>query len=251
MVSDVELKGLNVLVTGGAAGLGRTIVETLHSRGATVCQIDRGEAPSEFADVGVRSRGADVSDEAQVEEAVAWAVAEMGTVDVLVNNAGISGVGGPKRLHETDLAEFRSTVDVNLIGLFLVTRAALRGMVARGSGTIVNVASIGGVTALKGRAPYCATKAGVVMLTKSLAAEYATDGIRANAVCPGWIDTPMVRWRLEQPDGGKDVLAQVPLGRVAATQEIADVVAFLAGPGASFMTGSAVLADGGMTSALR
>ena len=138
-------------------------------------------------------------------------------------------------------------VDVNLTGPFLVCRAALPGMLERGAGTIVNVASAAGLVAFPGRCAYSASKGGVVQLTRSLAADYAARGIRANAVCPGMVDTPMTHWRLEDPDLRAAVLAKIPAGRVATPAEVAEAVALLAGDAMPYMNGAMLVLDGAWT----
>jgi NAD(P)-dependent dehydrogenase (short-subunit alcohol dehydrogenase family) len=122
-------------------------------------------------------------------------------------------------------------------------------MVRRGSGVIVNVASAAATVALPGRSPYGASKAGLLQLTRTLAVEYAGSGIRVNAVCPGWVDTPMVRWRLERPEAAEEVLRLVPMGRVARPEEVAAAVLFLASDAARYVTGHALVVDGGWTAA--
>ena len=138
-------------------------------------------------------------------------------------------------------------IGVNLTGTFLVCRAVLPHMLARGDGIIVNVASVAGLVAFPGRCAYTASKGGVIQLTRSIAADYAARGIRANALCPGMVDTPMTRWRLEDPDLGPQVLARIPQGRVASAGEIADAVALLATGGLPYANGSVIVLDGGWT----
>ncbi|MGH8998305.1 MAG: SDR family NAD(P)-dependent oxidoreductase [Acidimicrobiia bacterium] len=248
MTPRFDLAGLGALVTGGASGLGRAVAARMVSDDARVVVIDRDGADTAAKELGaVAGITGDVSDAADVARAVSQAEAALGAVDVLVNNAGINGVGPPKALHETDDAEWATVMAVNLTGPFLLARAVVPGMIARGGGAIVNVASIAGIASFPLRAPYSATKAGLLSLTRVMAAEYAEAGIRVNAVCPGWIDTPMVRWRLEQPGVTEAVSQTIPLRRVADPAEIAEVVAFLASPAASYVTGAALVADGGMT----
>ncbi len=150
-----------------------------------------------MGDLDVLALAADVTDAAAVADAVARAEAELGPLDAVVNVAGITGSAAAAECHVTPVDEWRRVIDVNLTGPFLVCHAALEGMLARGSGSIVNVASVAGLVAFPGRCAYSASKGGVVQLTRSLAADYAARGIRANAVCPGMVDTPMTRWRLE------------------------------------------------------
>jgi NAD(P)-dependent dehydrogenase (short-subunit alcohol dehydrogenase family) len=233
------------LVTGAASGIGRACVQRLVAAGTAVAAVDLDEAP--MRDLGALSLVADVTDAAAVEAAIALAERELGGLDAVVNVAGITGSPEAAECHVTPVDEWRRVLDVNLTGPFLVCRAALEGMLERGSGTIVNVASVAGVVAFPGRCAYSASKGGVVQLTRSLAADYAGRGIRANAVCPGMVDTPMTRWRLEQPDLRDAVLAKIPAGRVASADEVADAVLLLAGDGLAYMNGAMLVLDGGWT----
>jgi NAD(P)-dependent dehydrogenase (short-subunit alcohol dehydrogenase family) len=233
------------LVTGAASGIGRACVQRLVAAGTAVAAVDLDEAP--MRDLGALSLVADVTDAAAVEAAIAHAERELGGLDAVVNVAGITGSQEAAECHVTPVDEWRRVLDVNLTGPFLVCRAALEGMLERGSGTIVNVASVAGIVAFPGRCAYSASKGGVVALTRSLAADYAGRGIRANAVCPGMVDTPMTRWRLEQPDLREAVLAKIPAGRVASADEVADAVLLLAGDGLAYMNGAMLVLDGGWT----
>ena len=190
---------------------------------------------------------ADVSDEAAVAAAVARAGDELGPLDAVVNVAGITGSHAAAECHVTPGDEWRRVIEVNLTGPFLVCHAALPGMLERGRGTIVNVASVAGLVAFPGRCAYSASKGGVVQLTRSLAADYAARGIRANAICPGMVDTPMTRWRLEDPELRGAVLERIPAGRVATTEEVAEAVALLSGDAMPYMNGAMLVLDGGWT----
>jgi NAD(P)-dependent dehydrogenase (short-subunit alcohol dehydrogenase family) len=233
------------LVTGAASGIGRACVQRLLAGGTAVAAVDLDAAAMD--DLGVLALGADVTDDAAVRDAVALAEAELGPLDAAVNVAGITGSADAAECHVTPVDEWRRVIDVNLTGSFLVCHAVLEGMLARGGGAIVNVASVAGLVAFPGRCAYSASKGGVVQLTRSLAADYAARGIRANAVCPGMVDTPMTRWRLEQPDLHAAVLTKIPAGRVATAAEIADAVALLAGDGMPYMNGAMLVLDGGWT----
>jgi NAD(P)-dependent dehydrogenase (short-subunit alcohol dehydrogenase family) len=233
------------LVTGAASGIGRACVQRLVAGGTAVAAVDLDAEP--MGDLGALALAADVTDEEAVREAVTRAEAELGPLDAVVNVAGITGSADAAECHVTPVHEWRRVLDVNLTGPFLVCRAALGGMLERGAGSIVNVASAAGLIAFPGRCAYSASKGGVVQLTRSLAADYANRGIRANAVCPGMVDTPMTRWRLEQPELRTAVLAKIPAGRVATADEVAEAVVLLAGDGLPYMNGAMLVLDGGWT----
>ena len=233
------------LVTGAASGIGRACVERLLRDGAAVAAVDRDAEGME--DLGALALTADVTDAEAVAEAVARAEAELGTLDAVVNVAGITGSQAAAECHVTPIDEWRRVIDVNLTGTFVVCRAALPGMLERGTGCIVNVASAAGLVAFPGRCAYSASKGGVVQLTRSLAADYAARGIRANAVCPGMVETPMTQWRLDDPELRAAVLAKIPAGRVASASEVAQAVALLAGPELPYMNGAMLVLDGAWT----
>lgn len=233
------------LVTGAASGIGRACVQRLVAAGTAVAAVDLDAGA--MADLDVLALAADVSDDDAVQDAVARAEAELGPLDAVVNVAGITGSADAGACHVTPVHEWRRVLDVNLTGPFLVCRAALGGMLERGAGSIVNVASAAGLIAFPGRCAYSASKGGVVQLTRSLAADYAARGIRANAVCPGMVDTPMTRWRLDQPELRAAVLEKIPAARVATADEVAEAVVLLAGDGLAYMNGAMLVLDGGWT----
>jgi NAD(P)-dependent dehydrogenase (short-subunit alcohol dehydrogenase family) len=239
------------LVTGAGQGLGLEIARRLAAAGVELCLLDRDGATAERALAALGARGlavqADVTDPDQVAGAVKSATERLAGVDLLVNNAGISGTGPPRPIHETEPEEWAQVLSVNLTGPYLMCRAVLPGMVERGSGIVVNVASAVGVVPLPQRAPYSVSKAALIHLTRCLAAEYSPHGIRANALCPGWIDTPLIRWRLERPELARELLSKVPMGRVASVQEIAAAAVMLASEGSRYMSGAALVVDGGWT----
>lgn len=233
------------LVTGAASGIGRACVQRLARDGVAVAAVDLDTDAIE--DVAALALHADVTNEAAIAAAVARTEAELGPLDVAVNVAGITGSAQATECHLTPVDEWRRVLDVNLTGSFLVCRAVLPGMLERGAGTIVNVASAAGLVAFPGRCAYSASKGGVVQLTRSLAADYAARGIRANAICPGMVDTPMTQWRLEDPELRAAVLARIPAGRVATADEVADAVALLAGGELPYMNGAMLVLDGAWT----
>ncbi len=232
-----DLDGRVALVTGGASGIGAACVTLLRERGATVVAADL--APSNEA------RPLDVTDEHAVDALVRSIVEEHGRLDLAANVAGTSGVFA--EVADTATTDWRNTLAVNLDGVFFCLRAELRAMRAAGSGSVVNVASAAGRMGVPGLSDYAASKHAVLGLTKSAALEVARQGIRVNAVCPGSIRTPMLRGFV----GGDDELEKVgrrsPVGRLGEPEEVAEAVAWLLSDAASFVTGSVVAPDGGVS----
>jgi NAD(P)-dependent dehydrogenase (short-subunit alcohol dehydrogenase family) len=213
-----------VVVTGGASGIGAATVAAFRARGDEVVAADLPEL--------------DVRDEPRVAEA-------MRNVDVLVNAAGI---GSTTSAPDTPLDVWDDVFAVNARGTFLCCKHAIPGMIARGGGSIVNVASVAALVGLKNRAAYSASKGAVVALTRALAVDHVGDGIRVNAVCPGTVDSPWVRRLVDEVGESIDALrARQPLGRLGTPEEIADAIVYLAT--AEFVTGSVLVVDGGLTAA--
>lgn len=232
-------------VTGGGSGIGRAACARLGEDGFTLAVLDlNGEAAEEAAGGGLGLQ-VDVSDPEQVERAFDHIERELGPVRVLVNNAGITGSAAAARLHETPLEEWERVMEVNVRALYLCSRVALRSMIPRRSGHIITMASVAGISPFPGRAAYSVSKGAALLLAKSIARDYAADGIRSNAVCPGMAETPMTAWRLSQPELRAAVESRIPLGRVAQPEDIADAVALLASDRLSYMTGHALVVDGG------
>ncbi|MGB6745617.1 MAG: SDR family oxidoreductase [Terracidiphilus sp.] len=239
------------VITGGAQGIGRRTAELLAERGYRIAIIDLRE-PAETAKA-IASAGSEVitcvgnvADEAQVNDFAAQVFTRYGRADVLVNNAGISLIG-PAEL--TQAADFRRVLEVNLVAPFLLSKAFGTQMLAAGSGSIVNVASIAGLLGVSDRAAYNASKHGLVGLTRTLAAEWGGRGVRVNAVCPGWVKTEM---DFADQAGGSytdaDIAHRVPMGRFASPDDIARAIAFLADPRESgFINGHTLTVDGGWT----
>lgn len=247
-----RLDGRAAIVTGAAGGIGRAMVAALAREGARVTAADidgAGLAATADTSTGeVRTQRCDVSVAAEVQDLVAGTVEAFGGLHVMCNNAGISI---PARI--TDLAEedWDRTLAVNLKGVFLGCKYAIPAMLASGGGSIVNTGSVNSLVAEPYLAAYCASKGGVLMLTKEVALDFATEGIRCNCICPGWVDTPINHAHAEMMGGLDGVLATLPewqpIGRQGYPEEIANVAVFLASDESSFMTGSAVVVDGGMT----
>jgi len=244
-----RLDSRKALVTGAASGIGEAIAHALSRAGAAVVvadiDADNGERVAQACCAqtpGGRFISLNVADEtncARVSD-------EIGPIDILVNNAGIGHVGTIEQTAGSDLDRLYG---VNVRGVFNVTKAFIGGMLARRTGTIVNMASIGGVLGIADRLAYCTTKFAVVGLTKSLAIDHATQGIRVNCVCPGRVETPFVTARLREypdPDAAyRQMSATQAIGRMGRPEEIAAAVLYLASDEAAFVTGSALIIDGG------
>jgi NAD(P)-dependent dehydrogenase (short-subunit alcohol dehydrogenase family) len=240
--------GAVAVVTGGGSGIGRATCERLAADGfaLAVFDLDAGSAIRAAGEAGIGLE-VDVSDPGAVDRAVGLVLERFGRIDVLVNNAGITGSGEATVCHTTPVEQWDLVQAVNVRGPFLCTRAVLPTMLDRGRGHVITIASVAGMVAFPGRCAYTASKGAALMFTKALAVDYAASGIRANAVCPGLVQTPMTQWRLDIPELRRDVEARIPLGRVARPDEIADAVALLASDRLGYVTGSAFVVDGGWT----
>lgn len=247
----VDYSGKSVLITGAASGIGRATALAFAEHGAKLTIGDIGAGAEETAQM-VRDAGGeavyvptDVSDASAVQTLVDSAVATYGRIDAAFNNAGIL----PPTAPFADMAEedFDRVIAVDLKGVFLSVKAEIAAMLKTGGGAIVNTASVAGVIADPGMAPYAAAKHGVIGLTKAAALDYATQNIRVNALAPGLIRTPMTdRW-LADPEISKALMANSPMQRPAEPEEMARIVLFLCSDAASFVNGATWLADGGMT----
>lgn len=243
-----RMQGRRMLVTGGASGIGLATARLLAAEGAMVALLDRNaEALAQSQrNIDCLAVEADVTDEQCVTEAVHEAVAELGGLDGLVNAAGISFW---RSFEEMSFAEWRQILSVNLDGPFLVCKAAWAALKSAKSATVVNVASGAGLQPRRHFSAYCASKAGLVLFTKSLAMDGAEDGIRANAVCPGIVMTPLVEKNLQltgDPDAAyQRYIARNLMHRFGTAEEVAHAILFLSCAESSFMTGSALSLDGG------
>ncbi len=244
--TSAEFAGLRALVTGGASGIGLAVARALVARGARVAVLDRDPGPV-AADADLVAVQADITDDAGVRAAVADAVGRLGGLDVLVNNAGIGAQGG---VEDNDDDEWRRVLDVNVVGIVRVTRAALPSLRASGHAAIVNTCSIAATVGLPSRALYSASKGAVQSLTLAMAADLLPDGIRVNAVNPGTADTPWVGRLLEvaaDPAAERAALeARQPHGRLVSADEVAHAVCYLASPLAGSTNGTTLAVDGGM-----
>jgi NAD(P)-dependent dehydrogenase (short-subunit alcohol dehydrogenase family) len=249
---DVSLEGKAAIVTGGSKGIGRAIALAFAEAGASVALAARGQEDLDRAAKEVEAAGGralpvvtDVSDPEAVQNLVDRTVEAFGTVDILVNNAGA--------------APFMSTVDqiresgfekyfrINFMGALYATKAVGQVMLPKGEGCVLNVASVAGFIASPGLSYYSTAKAALINLTKTVAREWASSGIRVNAVAPGWVETDMNEQARQFPEFFQGALASIPLGRWAKPEDIAGPVVFLCSPAAAFITGSVLVVDGGQT----
>ncbi|MWA15280.1 SDR family NAD(P)-dependent oxidoreductase [Streptomyces sp. BA2] len=239
-----DFEGLKALVTGGASGIGRATAELLAARGAHVAVLDLDPSSVEKPLTGHR---ADVSDDASVREAVAAAVAGLGGLDVLINNAGIGAQG---TVEDNDDDQWHRVLDVNVLGIVRTTRAALPHLRDSHHAAIVNTCSIAATAGLPQRALYSASKGAVLSLTLAMAADHVREGVRVNCVNPGTVDTPWVGRLLDSaPDPAAEraaLEARQPTGRLVSADQVAGAIAYLASPLSGATTGTALAVDGGM-----
>ncbi|MBR0198303.1 MAG: glucose 1-dehydrogenase [Kiritimatiellae bacterium] len=254
---NFDFNGKVALVTGAASGFGLATARAFAEAGAAVALADINKegverAAAEIASDGHSARGYafDVTDEASVETLVSVVVRDFGRLDCAYNNVGIHAPGNSAAyIHEMEAAAFDRVIAVNLRGVWNCTKHEVRAMLAQETGgAIVNCSSQSGIVGTAGLCAYTASKHGVIGLTKCVALEYANKGIRVNAICPGTSDTPMVAKAIENaPEHMARLIADIPVQRLGKPEEIASAVLWLCSPGAGFVIGQAISADGGFT----
>ncbi len=245
-MADRVLDGQVAVVTGGSRGIGRVLARRLADDGARVVVTARSAAGAEATVAELPGDGhlgvaCNVSDRTAVDALVKRVENEVGAIDILVNNAGVTADNVLVRLGDDD---WDRVLDTNLKGAFLMIRAATRGMMKRRSGRIINMTSVVGLTGNRGQVNYAASKAGLIGLTKSVAKELASRNVLCNAVAPGFIETDMTSELTEEARAA--LQQQIALGRLGSPEDVAGVVAFLAGPDSAYVTGQVIVVDGGM-----
>jgi NAD(P)-dependent dehydrogenase (short-subunit alcohol dehydrogenase family) len=250
-----RLAGKRAIITGGASGIGKAAVELFVNEGArvSICDLNRqdGQALAErLGEQVARYCYADIAEAADVEAMIEQSVGWLGGLDILVNNAGVGGVGLPKPLAELPVETWDRTINTNLRGTYLASKYALPHLMARG-GAIVNLVSTYSIVGGPQLGAYCASKGGILALTRNMAIDYARHKIRVNALAPGFVDTPMLRADINKdPDPEAclaGILARIPQGELMTAGQVARVILFLSSEEAEVITGSLIVADGGYT----
>jgi NAD(P)-dependent dehydrogenase (short-subunit alcohol dehydrogenase family) len=249
----MRLKGKVAIVTGALSGIGKGIADSFAREGADVVMVDIGLGEGWDARPGSNGGGgkvlgvkADVTKWSDVEKFVDETMNSFGRIDVLVNNVGIPGSQDATILHTTPEEEWDRVVAVNLKSVYLCSKRVIPQMLEQGGGKIINLSSVAGIVAFPGRAAYTASKGGVSLLTKSMAIDYAKYRINVNAICPGMVETPMTKWRLDNSELRKEVESWIPWKRVGTPDDISGAAVFLASGDSDYVTGHLFVIDGGL-----
>lgn len=247
-----RLHGKVAVITGGNAGIGESVAKLFAEEGAAVVITGRRQSELDRVTREIVAKGGkacavvgSVTDEAHAHAVVQQAIAMFGKVDALVNNAGLGDFG--KRLHEMDDAGWANVLDVNLTGVFRMTRAVIPQMLNQNSGAIVNISSIASLVGIPMLSAYAASKGALDALTRSIAIDYASDGIRCNVVNPGLIDTPMAAPLMANSEQLESILSHYPIRRAGKPEEVASMVLYLSSDESAWVTGGTFRIDGGMT----
>jgi len=251
----LRLEGRKAVITGGGAGIGEAIVRAFTREGASVVIADLNPTAAQAIADELNADGksanvveCDVSNGASVEAAVAKAAEYLGGVDTLVNDAGWGRAG---KLLDTSEEDWDRMIDINMKGAFLVSKHTLPHLLASGGGNIVNMGSVAGVVGVKDRLAYCASKGGIISLTRAIALDYVEQGLRCNSISPGTVNTPWVDRMVSQfpdPEATRaSMVARQPMGRLGEPWEIAEAAVYLASDQSGFITGTNLMIDGGMT----
>ena len=256
MTNKLRLNNKTAIVTGGASGIGEQIVRNFVAEGCKVAIFDKNinglKLEKELNSNGFNTKyyQCDITDENSIIDCVNQSLIYLKNLNILVNNAGIGKAGNILTTNNTDWDEI---IKVNLTGTYLVTKHSLENLMNSKNGSIVNIASVAGIVAVKDRFAYCTSKGGVISLTKSIALDFVKENIRANAICPGTVNTPWVE-RITQdyddPDEARNLMRQrQPLGRLGEPEEIAQAAIYLGSDESKFITGTTLVIDGGLTMA--
>ncbi len=249
----MKLEDKVAIITGAGSGIGRAIALAFANEGAVVVLADLNHdavketekeiKESENKSITIKT---DVTKGSDVDAMVTQTLEEFGRIDILVNNVGIPGSQEATVLHSTPEEEWDRVVAVNLKSVYLCSKRVIPEMIKQGAGKIINLSSAAGIVAFPGRAAYTATKGAVSLITKAMALDYSKYNINVNAICPGMVETPMTKWRLDNPDLRKEVLNWIPMERIGVPDDITGAAVFLASSDSDYVSGHLLVVDGGM-----
>jgi NAD(P)-dependent dehydrogenase (short-subunit alcohol dehydrogenase family) len=249
----MKLEGKAAIITGAGSGIGRAIALAFANEGAVVVLADINhdavkKTEKEINESGNRSITikTDVTKGSDIDAMVTQTLEELGRIDILVNNVGIPGSQEAMLLHTTPEEEWDRVVAVNLKSVYLCSKRVIPEMIKQGAGKIINLSSVAGIVAFPGRAAYTATKGAVSLLTKAMALDYSKYNINVNALCPGMIETPMTKWRLDNPELRQEVEKWIPMERIGVPDDITGAAVFLASSDSNYVSGHLLVVDGGM-----